>query len=124
MDLATSGIFAARLWKTRGCSNSVEEIWAEVVAKSMLKWLPDVSVLFAGIWLMMVLQLFQALLHAIPTGPNTTAEDSSGFSTGLDILKGLLGSKAPGPVPKDYVWLDNCCEFQTCSGGETSTFVS
>jgi len=66
LDLATTGVFMARLVKTSQCSSDLERIWSSVVAQSFMRMLPSITTLVVVGYLLMLPQLILALLGGIP----------------------------------------------------------
>lgn len=67
LDLLTSGMVSARVVKTCQCHpDKMTEIWSTVVSRSLVPWLPGLTVLACAAWGLMCLQLLLALTYGIP----------------------------------------------------------
>lgn len=67
MDLATSGIFVARLVKTASCPvNEVQDIWNQTVQASAMRFLPSLATLSVILWVLMLPQLVLCLGYGWP----------------------------------------------------------
>jgi len=75
LDLATNGIFMARVVKSAQCSDGMELFWSRVVANSALKMLPPITILAVTGYLLMLPQLVFALLCGVPQWSDIAARE-------------------------------------------------
>jgi len=104
LDLYTSGIVFAKLFKTGSCPGSrLQEFWDAVLAHSFASWLPDLTTLACVIWGLLFLQLVHALCQSIPIQApghnwftfkgllNQTVVNNTYFNTNVRTLSGDTG---------------------------------